>query len=165
MKFAASFFAAFCGWAVAFILLMIGLAIYSYNTFGYISDFEFLLRAPLIFTAIGWMLFGVPFVHLVRSDSVWLRWPRSALTGLLLSSGAYCVRSSGRSSRSSSLLLADPSLIRSAGLPTDRGKLWASIFPCCVLPQLSVCDLACCRAGVTATCLQVGNIDCSDTDT
>ena len=89
MKFAASFFAAFCGWAVAFILLMIGLAIYSYNTFGYISDFEFLLRAPLIFTAIGWMLFGLPFVHLVRSDSVWLRWPRSALTGLLLSSGAY----------------------------------------------------------------------------
>ena len=56
MKFAASFFAAFCGWAVAFIMLMVGLAIYSYNTFGHIPDFDFLLRATLIFTAKGTLL-------------------------------------------------------------------------------------------------------------
>jgi hypothetical protein len=91
MKLAASFFAVFCGWAVAFALLLLTVGTYSYNTFGYITDFDFLLSAPLLFTTIGWFLFGLPFFCLVRSDSSWMRWPRSALTGLLLSSAAYWV--------------------------------------------------------------------------
>ena len=69
MKRAAySFFAAFIGWLLPFIGLML---IRQFGVgFGYITDFEFFLIWPLIFTFAGWLLVGLPVALLLKEETV-----------------------------------------------------------------------------------------------
>jgi hypothetical protein len=54
-----SFFAAFAGWLIPFVGYLAWLQ-FDERGFGYITDFEFLLFWPLLFTAIGWLVVGLP---------------------------------------------------------------------------------------------------------
>lgn len=54
-----SFFAAFVGWLVPFVGFLLWMQ-FDENGFGYITDFEFLLFWPLLFTALGWLVVGLP---------------------------------------------------------------------------------------------------------
>jgi len=59
-----SFFAAFVGWLVPFVGYLAWLQ-FDDGGFGFITDFEFLLFWPLLFTALGWLLVGLPLVLLL----------------------------------------------------------------------------------------------------
>ena len=58
-KAAHSFFSAFIGWFFPFIGLLTSMQFRS-TGFGYITDFDFFLFWPLIFTFLGWLLVGLP---------------------------------------------------------------------------------------------------------
>jgi hypothetical protein len=89
MKIAASWFAAFCGWATCWIALM-GWVAWSGHWAG-INDFEFLLWWTLAFTVIGWLVFGLPFLSWTGIGSPLLAFPWCFPVGALLSSLAYWV--------------------------------------------------------------------------
>jgi hypothetical protein len=54
-----SFFAVFIGWLLPFIGLLSWMQ-FRTTGFGYITDFEFFLFWPLIFTFLGWLVVGLP---------------------------------------------------------------------------------------------------------
>jgi hypothetical protein len=87
MKLAASWFAAFCGWALSWIALMGWLAWRGHGRG--IDDFDFLLWWPLAFGVIGWLAAGLPFVTWVGPRSRLLDVPWSLAAGALVSSVAY----------------------------------------------------------------------------
>ena len=68
-RVAHSFFAAFIGWLAPFIALLARMQ-FDQSGFGYITDFEFFLFWPLIFTFIGWLLVGLPLVLIMGDNRI-----------------------------------------------------------------------------------------------
>lgn len=58
-----SFFAAFVGWLVGFVALLMWI-----QSRGSITDFEFLLLWPLVVTFAGWLLVGLPIALLLSDE-------------------------------------------------------------------------------------------------
>lgn len=61
-----SFFAAFAGWLIPFLGLMVGLKLAN----GRIMDFGFWLSWPLLFTALGWLVVGLPIALSFSTDAL-----------------------------------------------------------------------------------------------
>ena len=65
---AASLFALFSGWCVAFVSLVAWQV--HFGGFGYLTDFEFWLFWPAIFALVGWLFFVLPAIGFVSLDSI-----------------------------------------------------------------------------------------------
>jgi len=61
-----SFFAVFIGWLIPCLGFLAWMQFRS--SFGYITDFGFILFWPLLFSFLGWLFVGLPLVLLLRGD-------------------------------------------------------------------------------------------------
>jgi hypothetical protein len=86
---AASLFALFSGWCVAFVSLVAWQV--HFGGFGYLTDFEFWLFWPAIFALVGWLFFVLPAIGFVSLDSILYRPLFAVLSWASLAVVAYAV--------------------------------------------------------------------------